>query len=125
MSAPSDEYREHILELLEVVGSVRATRFFGGVGIYLRGSQFGMMMGNCLYFVVDDNTREKYQRAGMQPFSYLTKKGRIQVRRYFEVPEEVLSDREGLKQWAYESIRIASATKTKESKSRAKRRKVQ
>ena len=107
---PSTEYKEYVLELLEPIGSLRTSHFFGGIGIYYGSVQFAMMMGNSLYFVVDESTRKKFEQAGMQPFSYLTKKGRIQVRKYFELPEDVLTDAEQLRQWAQESIQVANKT---------------
>lgn len=107
---PSAEYTEYALELLEPIGRVRTARFFGGVGLSVGNAQFAMIMGNSLYFVVDDSTRPKYEKAGMTAFSYLTKKGRVQVRRYFELPEEILTDPQALKQWAGESIKLASTT---------------
>ena len=107
----SAEYTEYVLELLEPIGRVRTSRFFGGAGISIGSAQFAMIMGNSLYFVVDDNTRPKYEAAGMAPFSYLTKKGRIQVRRYFELPEEILTDPQALKLWADEAIQLAAEEK--------------
>ena len=70
-----------------------------------------MIMGNSLYFVVDETTRKKYEQAGMQPFSYMTKKGRVQVRKYFELPEEVLTDPAQLRIWADEAMGVARKTK--------------
>jgi DNA transformation protein and related proteins len=70
-----------------------------------------MIMHNTLYFAVDDGTRKKYEKAGMQPFSYMTKKGRVQVRKYFELPEEVLNNPKQLQLWANESIQVAYNTK--------------
>lgn len=110
MSA-SAEYTEYVLELLEPLGRVRTARFFGGVGLSVGTAQFAMIMGNTLYFVVDDGTRPKYEKAGMAPFSYLTKKGRVQVRRYYELPEEILTDAQSLKLWAAESIKLAARDK--------------
>lgn len=107
----SAEYTEYVLELLEPIGPVRTARFFGGVGISKGPLQFAMIMGNSLYFAVDDDSREKYERAGMQPFSYMTKKGRILVRKYFELPEDVLADPEQLQRWAKESIQAAGKTR--------------
>lgn len=109
---PSAEYTEYILELLEPIGSVRTGRFFGGVGISRDAVQFAMMMGNSLYFVVDETSRKKYEQAGMQPFSYLTKRGRVHVRKYFELPEDVLTDSEQLRLWANEAILAAEKAKT-------------
>ena len=110
MSA-STEYTEYVLELLAPIGPLTTGRFFGGVGISRGAVQFAMIMGNTLYFAVDDTTRQKYAAAGMKCFSYLTKKGRIQVRKYFELPEEVLTDPAQLRQWANESFQVAGKTK--------------
>lgn len=105
-----NEYADYILELLEPIGWLHTSRFFGGTGISRDTVQFAMIMKNTLYFVVDDTTRPAYAQAGMQPFSYSTKKGQIQVKRYFEVPDDVLTDAEQLRQWAKEAIRVASKT---------------
>jgi len=106
--AASAEYTAYVLELLSPVGPVAVSRFFGGVGLSRASVQFAMIMDNSLYFVVDDATRARYEAAGMQPFAYETKKGRVQVRRYFELPEDVLSDPDELRVWAQESLRVAS-----------------
>ena len=114
--SPSAEYTEYVLELLEPIGRVRTARFFGGVGLSIGSAQFAMIMGNSLYFVVDDSTRPKYEKAGMAPFSYLTKKGRVQVRRYYELPEEILTDPKTLQLWASESIQLAVKDKKPKTK---------
>lgn len=108
----SIEYTEYVLEHLTRVGSLQTGRFFGGVGISNGAIQFAMIMGNSLYFVVDEGTRKKYEQVGMQPFSYLTKKGRVQVRKYYEVPEDVLTDPAQLRIWADEAMSAAHKTKT-------------
>ena len=105
------EYTEYILELLLPIGPVQTGRFFGGVGISNGSAQFAMIMGNSLYFAVDDNSRKKYQQAGMQSFSYMTKKGRVQVRKYFELPEDVLTNPEQLRLWANEAMHVTGKTK--------------
>lgn len=107
----STEYTEYALSFLEALGPVRTDRFFGGVGISDGTIQFAMVMDNSLYFVVDELTRKKYEQAGMQPFSYMTKKGRIQVRKYFELPEEILTDPAELRIWANEAMGVARKTK--------------
>ena len=111
----STQFIDYVLELLEAVGPVRTSRFFGGVGISQGAVQFAMIMGSNLYLVVDDNTRSKYESAGMAPFSYTTKKGRIQVRRYFELPEEILTDPDELRIWVRESIEVAGKVKKPKS----------
>jgi DNA transformation protein and related proteins len=104
---PSNEFKEFVLERLECTGKVNTSKFFGGVGLRRDGVQFGMMIGNSLYLVVDDITRPAYIDAGSGAFSYLTKKGRVQVRRYFEVPQAVLEDDDTLRDWTAQAVSIA------------------
>lgn len=108
---PSSEYQDSILGFLEALFPIRISRFFGGIGISYEAVQFAMIMGNSLYFAVDEYTRKKYEDAGMRPFSYMTQRGRIQVRKYFELPEDVLNDPEQLRLWANEAIQVATNTK--------------
>lgn len=120
MSA-SAQYTAYVLELLAPIGPITTGRFFGGVGLSREVVQFAMIMGNSLYFAVDNTTREKYVMAGMNCFSYQTKKGRIQVRKYFELPEEILTDPAQLRAWANAAIEVAGKTK-QPAKSRSQRR---
>lgn len=109
---------EYIAEQLAPIGAIKTGRFFGGVGLKAGHIQFGMLMGGSLYFVVDDSTRPMYERAGSQCFSYATKKGAVQVRRYYEVPPELVEEAPALQALARESIRVA-ASSSKARKSRA------
>lgn len=102
-----DEFTAHLLDLLRPIGTVQTARFFGGVAVKLHGRQFGMVMNGCLYFVVDDRTRPGYEQAGSKPFSYATKKARVDVRRYFEVPADVQEDPLALRAWARDALLVA------------------
>ncbi len=106
--ALADEYTEYVLEQLAPLGQVRAARLFGGVGLSRGSLQFAMIMDRTLYFAVDDVTRPRYEAAGMQPFAYDTRKRRVQVRRYYELPEDVLVDADELRLWAEEALRAAA-----------------
>jgi DNA transformation protein len=103
----SSDYVDHIVDQLAQIGGIASGRFFGGVGLSCRGRQFAMMMGNTLYFAVDDSTRPRYVRQGSRCFSYDTKKGRVEVKKYYEVPADVLEDRDALVALARESISLA------------------
>lgn len=89
MSGASPEF---VRELLSPLGSPDDGRFFGGHSYKLSGTQFAMIMGNTLYFCVNDRTRKEYETRGMQSFSYLTRKGRVFVRKYYAVPEDILEE---------------------------------
>lgn len=66
-----------------------------------------MIMGNTLYFCVNDRTRPRYEQAGMSPFAYNTRKGRVQVRRYYAVPEDLFEAPDALIERAREAIAVA------------------
>jgi len=112
MSA-SKEFIEYIMEILAPVAAIEGSKFFGGYGIKNNSTQFAMIMGNSLYFVVDDSTRNKYEKLDMKPFSYMTKSGIRLVKRYFEVPDDLFEDREKLLIWARESIVVAKIPRKK------------
>jgi DNA transformation protein len=129
MSSGSSDYVEFLKDQLAPLGRVSAGRFFGGVSLCSEGTQFAMIMSSSLYFVVDDSTRSKYEKMGSSCFSYGTKKGRVEVRKYYVVPADLIDDQEQLVEFARESIRIARNTKngptSRSTRSRAKTRKGQ
>ena len=90
----SNEFAEFVHGQLADLGEVVFGRFFGGVGFKLGDVQFAMCMRNALYLVVDDATRPRIVAQGSKPFQYGTAKGVRLVQRYYEVPEEVLEDRD-------------------------------
>ena len=106
MSA-SPEFIEYVRELLLPLGNLKDGKFFGGFAFKSGSKQFAMIMGNTLYFCVNDQTRPKYKALGMEPFSYSTKKGRVRVNKYFSVPEELFENQEKLVEWAREAIESA------------------
>lgn len=103
----ADEYVAHLLDLLRPIGSIQTARFFGGVSLKLSGRQFAIVMEGRLYFVVDRVARARYEAAGSKPFSYATKKGRVEVRKYFEVPADVQEDAEALRACAKEALSVS------------------
>ena len=107
-ASPNTEFADYIVDLLDPIGSIESRRFFGGIALVSESKQFAMLMVGTLYFCVDDSTREKYEGAGMEPFSYKTKKKRVLVRRYYEVPEDLLENADELIAWAREAIAVAS-----------------
>ena len=113
------EFAQFVHGQLADLGEVSYGRFFGGVGFKLGDVQFAMCMSDTLYFVVDDATRAQYVALGAKPFQYGTAKGARLVQRYYEVPGEVLEDRDALTQWAQAAVSIAMRPKAKQ-KPRAK-----
>jgi len=108
MSA-SAEFVRYVHELLTPLGDIRDGKFFGGHAMKHGGKQFAMVMGNTLYFRVDDASRSAYEKRGSKPFSYSTKNGVVQVRKYYAAPAELLDDPAQLLAWARQAIDAASA----------------
>lgn len=106
MSA-SPEFVEYVRELFAPLGTLEDGKFFGGFAFKSGTRQFAMIMGNTLYFCVNDKTRPKYESKGMEPFSYSTKRGLVKVKKYYSAPEELFEDQEKLVEWANEAIESA------------------
>lgn len=119
--AGTDTYVEFVMEQLAPLSGVVSARFFGGVGLSCDGVLFAMIMGNALYFAVDDATRPKYLAMGSSCFSYNTKKRRVDVTRFYAVPAETLEEPDELVALAKESIRVAGAAKQQRASAPAKR----
>lgn len=103
MSA-SPEFIEYVRELLLPLGELTDGKFFGGFAFKSCAKQFAMIMGDTLYFCVNNETRPKYQAIGMKSFAYSTKKGVVEVKKYYSVPEDLFEDPEKLIIWARTAI---------------------
>ncbi len=106
MSA-SPEFIAFVRDLFIPLGKLSEGKLFGGYGFKSGSKQFAMIMGNTLYFCVNDETREKYRALGMEPFSYSTKKGIVKVNKYFAAPDDLFDDQEKFVEWAKEAIHAA------------------
>ena len=84
----------------------RFVPLFGGHGVYWRGVIFGIVFQKRLYLKVDDGSREDYLARGMGPFR---PNERQTLKAYYEVPPDVLADKEELVSWVKEAIRAGQA----------------
>ena len=116
MSARS-EFVDFLLKQLVLVGPVVARSMFGGHGIYLDGTMFGLVASDTLYLKVDDTNRERFEAAGMGPFMYDGKKGPVAMS-YYETPPDALEDAEALLPWARSAVEAASRAKAKKPRRR-------
>ncbi|HET6331403.1 MAG TPA: TfoX/Sxy family protein [Holophagaceae bacterium] len=116
MGANTQDYLEFVKEQLGLLPGLSSKPFFGGVALYAGPVQFAMVMDQTLYFVVDERTRPAYEGMGSRPFGYQTKKGWVDVKKYFEVPGDLLEDTERLQTLAQEAIRAAQAAKANPAK---------
>ena len=113
MSQASPQFVDFIVDRLSGIDGITTNRFFGGTGLSAHATQFAMVMGGSLYFVVDKDTRPRYEKLGSTCFAYDTKARRVQVRKYFEVPIEIIEDHEALAVLAREAVLAAQGLKKK------------
>ncbi len=95
--ASNKDYADEVAGRLFLLGPVAARRMFGGFGIFLVDVMFGLIGFDELFFKVDDGNQSDYEDAGMGPFSYLGRNGRISMS-YWRVPEKIFEDPEQLSQ---------------------------
>jgi len=103
-----ESFKEFVLDQLGPLPELRANAMFGGYGLYQADRFFAILMDGRLYFRTDEQTRAAYVERGMGPFTY-EKARRTMTMNYFEVPPEVLENREELAAWANHAIHAAAA----------------
>jgi DNA transformation protein len=96
-------YKAFVLEQLQVVGTVTARAMFGGLGLYCDGVFFGLVDDDTTYLKVDEENRPDYQALGMEPFR---PPGEVS-KNYYQLPAEVLEDRELLRVWVEKALAAA------------------
>jgi len=112
--AVSPSFKTYVLEQLDAPRRVTARAMFGGVGIYWDGAFFALIDDDTLFFKVDDATRPEFEAAGSKPFDPY-KNGQVS-RGYFEVPGDVLDDRERLAAWRAKAVAVAERSKRRKKR---------
>ena len=94
-----------VYDLLGNIPGVASRAMFGGWAIYKNGLIFGIIAGGELYFKVDAGNRPEFERMGSHPFVYTGHKKPVTMS-YWLVPEDVLEDRERLRDLMEKSVAI-------------------
>ena len=108
-SALGDEdwFVSFALGQLQGIKGVGCVEMFGGYGLFFGRTFFGIMSAGRLYLKTDQATVGEYVRRGKKAFH---SGGAKSLRTYFELPAEVLRDRERLAEWVRAAVRSAMAT---------------
>jgi DNA transformation protein len=109
--AVSDEFADFVVDQLSGWGDVSVRRMFGGAGLYCRGVMFGLIADDVAYLKVDDSNRKDFIKAGSSPFNPYPDKVKTTVMSYYEIPADVLENREELAKWAQRSLTVAKKKK--------------
>ena len=117
--AVSPSYRTFVLEQLTGPGPISAKAMFGGVGLYCQGLFFALIDDDTLYLKVDDTTRPDFERVGAGPFRPYGDDSHAMG--YYELPAEVLEDREAARPWVDRAIGVARRAAGGKGKGRRRR----
>ncbi|MEW4925095.1 TfoX/Sxy family protein [Algibacter sp. 2305UL17-15] len=106
--AVDESFLNYVKDQLSEIGEFQAKKMFGGVGFFKEGIMFGMLGGAVFRLRVDDTNKPDFEAKGMKPYSSKTKKKGMP---YYEVPVEVLEDKDILKTWALKAFEVAKKHK--------------
>ncbi|MFH1717209.1 MAG: TfoX/Sxy family protein [Planctomycetota bacterium] len=109
----SDEFVDYVIDQLAGWGAVTARKMFGGAGLYRDGVMFGLIADDVAYLKVDDSNRADFVEAGSSAFNPFPEKEKTAVMPYYEIPADVLEDREALGKWADRALTVARRKKKK------------
>ena len=91
MASRDESFKDFVLDQLQDLDGVDATRLFGGYGLYRGETFFGILHKGKLYFKVDESTIGEYRKRKMKPFRPNAKQT---LSSYYQVPVEILENNE-------------------------------
>jgi len=111
--AISSSFMDYVLEQLIELGDVKVKKMFGGAALYYGGLIFALIADDVLYFKVDDSNRLDYAQKNMKPFKPFDDKPMLMP--YYEVPVDILENRNKIAEWARKSLFVSKNTHTQVS----------
>ncbi len=100
-----DSFKDFVLDQLWEFSELECRAMFGGHGLYRGESFFGIIFKGRLYFKTDAKSAGCYRKLGMKPFRPNRKQT---LKSYYEVPVDIVEDRERLAAWAKAAVRVAT-----------------
>ncbi len=108
---------DHVIELLEPLGPVRAQAMMGGHIVRCGALSVGLVSDERLYLKVDGETRDAFASAGGEPFAYARRGKRIEMS-YWAPPDGALDSSEEMLPWA--RLALQAATRSTATKPRGR-----
>jgi DNA transformation protein len=102
---------DHIKELFAQFGPVAVRRMFGGAGIFADGLMIAIAVNGTIFLKVDDQTVPRFEREGLEPFSYQTRHGTRSIKSLWRVPERLYDDPSEFSDWARDAMAAAHRAK--------------
>src|SRR5258706_10139361 len=99
-----DAFADFVVEQLAALDDVDCRPMFGGHGLYQDEVFFAIVFKSRLYFKTNEESAVRYRKLGMKPFRPNT---RQTLKNYYEVPADVIEDRDRLADWAADAVAAA------------------
>ena len=99
----STTFKDYVLDQLDGIRSLRCRAMFGGFGLYREDNFFGIIFDGKFYLKTDGSSKKEFILCGMKPFK---PNPRQTLKSYYQVPDEVLDDREQLIAWAQRAAKL-------------------
>ncbi len=94
-------------DVLGQIPGVKSRAMFGGWGVYKDGIIFALIDDGKLYFKVGDENKEDFEKFGSGPFKYTMPNGKVTSMSYYELPEQIMEDKEEILNWTNKSVQIS------------------
>lgn len=120
--AASREYVDYLLESLAPLGPVVGKRMFSGVGLFLDGLMFAIVIDDQLWLKADDLNRGEFTALDLPPFTY-PRQGKLTSLSYYRAPDEALDAPHALLPWARSAFAAALRGRDLAGRRRPPRRK--
>lgn len=103
--AHNEEFTQFVLDQLQGIGDFEKKRMFGGMALLHQGAAFAKIKYDKVWLKVDHRNLADFQRFGMNQYTY----GKDNSRKlnFYETPIEVIEDRDQLKEWVTNAMKIA------------------
>ena len=117
----SRDFLEYVLDMLTPLGPIATRKMFGCVGLFVDGQMFAIVSSQeRLYIKCDAQTRDRFDQAGCQPFTYTAKKPSGEHKTislsYRAPPDCILDDQQQMLDWA--QLGVQAAARVPETKQR-------
>jgi DNA transformation protein len=96
-------YVQHVLELFEPLGPVRARAMMGGHIVFCGALPVALLYDERLYLKVDEESKGSFQEAAGEPFTYELR-GRVVEMSYWSPPDDALDAPEAMLPWARRAL---------------------
>jgi DNA transformation protein len=110
--------RDFLIDLFAGFGPVAIRRMFSGFGISADGTNFALALRGGLYLRADEQTIPQFEAEGSKPFSYQTRAKTVTVHSYWQLPERLYDDPEGMTGWARAALSAAQRAALRKPKGR-------